>query len=87
MSFQKESKIIIETFEWVPEPKEPSIDPRLLINQPLSKLFPVEIVNREAPNATDLPSKSGKNEEPQNRCPKRAAALDADTLRQLRDVL
>ena len=30
MSFQKESKIIIETFEWVPEPKEPSIDPRLV---------------------------------------------------------
>ena len=29
MSFQKESKIIIKTFEWVPEPKEPSIDPRL----------------------------------------------------------
>ena len=26
LSFQKESKIIIKTFEWVPEPKEPSID-------------------------------------------------------------
>ena len=58
-----------------------------LINRPLSKLFPVEIVNREAPDATDLPSRSGKNEEQQNRRPKRAAALDADTLRRLRDVL
>ena len=58
-----------------------------LINRPLSKLFPVEIVNREAPDATDLPSKSGENEEQQNRRPKRAAALDADTLRRLRDVL
>ena len=57
-----------------------------LINRPLSKLFPVEIVNREAPDATDLPSKSGKNEEQKHRRPKRAAALDADTLR-LRDVL
>ena len=57
-----------------------------LINRPLSKLFPVEIVNREAPDATDLPCKSGKNEEQQNRRPKRAAAPDADTLR-LRDVL
>ena len=58
-----------------------------LINRPLSKLFPVETVNREAPDATDLPSKSGKNEEQRNRHPKRQAALDTDTLRQLRDVL
>ena len=58
-----------------------------LINRPLSKLFPVEIVNREAPHATDLSSMSGKNEEQQNRRPKRAAALDADTLQRLRDVL
>ena len=58
-----------------------------LINRPSSKLFPVEIVKREASDATDLPSKSGKNEDQQNRRPKRAAALDADTLRRLRDVL
>ena len=58
-----------------------------LINRPLSKLFPVEIVTREAPDGTDLPSKSGKNEEQQNSRPKRAAALDADTLRRLRYVL
>ena len=35
-----------------------------LINRPLSKLFPVEIVNREAPpDVTDLPPKHGRNEE------------------------
>ena len=58
-----------------------------LINRPLSKLFPVEVVNREAPDATDLPSKSGKNEKQQNRRPKCADALDADTLRRLKVVL
>ena len=58
-----------------------------LIDRPLSRLFPVEIVNREAPDTTDLPSKSGKNEEQQNKRAKRAAALNADTLRRLRDVL
>ena len=58
-----------------------------LINRPLLKLFSVETVNREVPDTTDLPSKSGKNEEQQNRRPKCAAALDADTLRRLKNVL
>ena len=36
-----------------------------LINRPLSKLFPVEIVSREGHKVTDLPSKNGKKEEQQ----------------------
>ena len=51
-----------------------------LIDRPLSKLFLAEIMNSEAPDVTGLPSKSGKNEEHQNRRLKGAAALDADIL-------
>ena len=60
-----------------------------LINRPLSKLFPVEMKDR---HISTLPETSVEQRvdivnEKQSSRPKRIAALDADTLRRLRDTL
>ena len=60
-----------------------------LINRPLSKLFPVEIKDRHVPTLpeTSVEQRVEIGKEKQSLRPKRIAALDADTLRRLRDTL
>ena len=60
-----------------------------LINRPLSKLFPVEIKDRHIPTIpeTSVEQRVEIGKEKQSLRPKRIAALDADTLRRLRDTL
>ena len=60
-----------------------------IINRPLSKLYPVEVRDRCPKVVTDINSeKVVENVESEEReRPKRAAALDADVLRRMRDLL
>ena len=58
-----------------------------LINRPITKLFPVEIVSRELEELSNTPDVVDNGENRRDGRPRRAAALDADLLRRMRDEL
>ena len=58
-----------------------------LINRPITKLFPVEIASRELEELSNTPDVVDNGENRRDGRPRRAAALDADLLRRMRDEL